>query len=185
MALSKADKHALASSYAEHFADAKNVIVIKQEGLPVNAMNALRKDVTRNNGMLKVVKKRLLLKSLEHTSLEMIELETLQDSVAVLCAYDDEYAPLKAVNNHNKSYTKDKHEYGFTYVGGRFSNEWKDAEHVSVLANIPSQEELISKLLYLIKYPLQSLAVVTNAIAQKSGDENTLVKDLIASDTQE
>lgn len=48
------------------------------------------------------------------------------------------------------------------------------------LADIPSQEELISKLLYLIKYPVQGLAMVADQIAQKATDENMLVKDLVA-----
>jgi hypothetical protein len=35
------------------------------------------------------------------------------------------------------------------------------------LANVPSKEELISKLMFLLKYPMQSLASVADQIAKK------------------
>lgn len=148
-------------------------------------MSEVRKDLAREKGMYKVVKKRVFLKSLEGTDLEMIEIDTLADSVAIVVSYEDDYAPLKAVNNHNKAFKKAKQEYGFDYLGGWFDGKRHDGEHVTELANIPSQEELISKLLYLIKYPLQSLAMVADQIAQKATDENALVKDLVAPQTEE
>lgn len=180
MALTKAAKRDLAKTYQTYLADAKNVVVLKQKGVPVNAMTQVRKSLASENGMYKVVKKRVFLKSLEGTDLEMVELDTLADSVAIVVSYDDEYAPLKAVNNHNKTFQKDKQEYGFDYLGGWFDGKRHDADHVTELANIPSKDELISKLLYLIKSPIQSLAMVADQIAQKATDENTLVKDLVA-----
>lgn len=184
MALTKAAKKDLAQAYQESFADAKTVIVVKQSGVPVNAMSEIRKELARDNGTYTVVKKRVFLKSLEGTQLEMISLDDLNDSVAIVISYEDEFAPLKVVNNHNKSFKKDKKEYGFEFLGGWFDGQWKDAAHVTELADIPSQEELISKLLYLIKYPLQSLTMVADQIAKKATDENTLVKDLVAPATE-
>jgi hypothetical protein len=40
---------------------------------------------------------------------------------------------------------------------------------VEELANVPTKEELYSKLCYLFNYPLQSFAVVLNEIAKKNG----------------
>lgn len=117
MALTKAAKKDLAQAYKESFADAKTIIVVKQQGVPVNAMSDVRKELGRDNGTYKVVKKRVFLKALENTDLEMIELDTLNDSVAVVIAYEDEYAPLKVVNNHNKAFKKAKEEYGFEFLG--------------------------------------------------------------------
>lgn len=38
------------------------------------------------------------------------------------------------------------------------------------MANVPSKEELISKLMFLLKYPMQSLASVVDQIAKKDGE---------------
>jgi len=64
MALTKAAKKDLAKAYQESFADAKTIIVVKQSGVPVNAMSEMRKELARDNGTYKVVKKRVFLKSI-------------------------------------------------------------------------------------------------------------------------
>jgi len=51
--------------------------------------------------MYKVVKKRVFLKAIESTDNESVDESLLEDSVAILCAYDDEYAPLKVVHKNN------------------------------------------------------------------------------------
>jgi len=130
-------------------------------------MSYIRKDLIDKNATYKVVKKRVLIKSLQWTKLEAIALESLEGSVAMMCAYDDEFAPLKVVHQHNTSYKKAKLEFGFEYVGGRFDGKRQDGSYVMELATISSKEELLSKLLYLIKYPIQSLAVALNEVAKK------------------
>jgi len=42
---------------------------------------------------------------------------------------------------------------------------------VSELANVPTKEELLSKLCYLFNYPLQSFACVLSEIAKKNGGD--------------
>lgn len=96
------------------------------------------------------------MKALADSGYEDVNVDVLDQSVALLCAYDDEYAPLKVVANKNKEYQADKAiEYGFDYIGGWFDKQWFDGEYVSELANIPSKDELIGKFLYLLKYPMQ------------------------------
>jgi hypothetical protein len=45
----------------------------------------------------------------------------------------------------------------------------RSGKYVSDMANLPSKEELISKLLFMLKYPVQSLTSVLDQIAKKSG----------------
>jgi hypothetical protein len=56
-----------------------------------------------------------------------------------------------------------------TFLWGRFGKKRESAEYVSDLANIPSKEELLSKLAYLFNYPLTSFACVLSEIAKKLG----------------
>lgn len=179
MALTKKRKLELAVEYKQYIRDAKNIVVIKQSGIPVNEMNSVRMDLDEKNWLYKVVKKRVLLKGLEETDLEAVELTTLDGSVAILCSFGDEYEPLKVLANHNKDYKKKKKEFGFDYVGGWFDGKWHDSLFVSELATLPSKEELIAKLLYMIQYPIQGLAVSLDQISKKWSDE-TKVGDLLA-----
>ena len=49
MALTKQDKIKLASQYQSHFDEAKNIVIIRQIGVPVNEMNYIRKDLIDKN----------------------------------------------------------------------------------------------------------------------------------------
>ena len=56
-----------------------------------------------------------------------------------------------------------------TFVGGWFGKKRESAEYVNELANVPSKDELLSKLAYLFNYPLTSFACVISEIAKKLG----------------
>jgi ribosomal protein L10 len=43
---------------------------------------------------------------------------------------------------------------------------WKEGSYVTEIASLPSKEELISKLLFLLKYPVGSFARVINEVAK-------------------
>lgn len=79
----------------------------------------------------------------------------------------EDFAPLKVIQKMNKLYKTANARSSFTFLGGWYGKEWKDAEYVSQLASIPSKEELLGKLLFLLKTPVQSLAAVLDKIAEK------------------
>ena len=85
----------------------------------------------------------------------------------VLYAKSDEYGPLKMVNKFAKGFAKGE-VASFKFLGAWYDKKWHDGEYVTDLANIPSKEELISKLAYLFNYPLQSFACVVNEVAKKT-----------------
>jgi ribosomal protein L10 len=45
-------------------------------------------------------------------------------------------------------------------LGGWFDKEWRGADYVKVLSQIPSKEELVWKFLYMVKYPIQGFVTV-------------------------
>jgi len=185
MALTKKQKLQLAEQYKDYLAKAKNVVVVKQSWVPVNDMTVIRKWLFGVDGMYKVVKKRVFLKAIESTDNESVDESLLEDSVAILCAYDDEYAPLKVVHKNNTWFKKEKKKYGFEYVGGWFDGKRESAEHVAELASIPSKEELVAKLLYLMKYPIQSFAVALTELEKKAEWKDCKVSDLVEKKSEE
>ncbi|USN56005.1 MAG: hypothetical protein H6765_05685 [Candidatus Peribacteria bacterium] len=94
----------------------------------------------------------------------------MEGSVAVLYSYNeaDRHAPLKIVHKHNKLWKKEKAPYSIDFVGGWYDKVWQDAAYVAELANLPSKEELVGKLLYLLNHPVSSLARAIQAIADAS-----------------
>jgi len=75
-----------------------------------------------------------------------------------------------------KAFKKDKKGSEFSFIGGWFEKKWQDGNYVDELANVPTKEELLSKLCYLFNYPLQSFACVISEVAKKNGGEVEEVK---------
>lgn len=169
MAISKDQKKQLMQQYIEDLSSANNVVVMKQDKVSVNNATRLRKDIASANGRYNVIRKRIFIKALKEAGCDEVELEKLEGSVVAL--YDaessEQYNPLKAVNKSIKLFKKEDKWTSLTFLWGWFDKKWQSAEYVSELANLPSKEELISKLLYLLKYPLQSFACVIDQVAKK------------------
>jgi large subunit ribosomal protein L10 len=167
MAITKQQKVALVSQYANDLGDAKNVVLIKQSGVSVNDSNTLRMSLTDVWGKFNVIRKRLFLKSLENSGLEMVNHDALDGAVVAVYATEDEYAPMKAIQKFIKDSKKADKKHTIEYVGGWFDKEWKDGAYVQALATLPSKEELVGKLLFLLKHPVQKLVGTLDAIANK------------------
>ena len=107
--------------------------------------------------------------ALKEAGYENVAEGELEGSVVVLYANGEEYAPMKVVNKYAKEFAADKESNASVkFLGWWYDKKWHNAEYVNELANIPSREELLSKLAYLFNYPLQSVACVIDQIAKKA-----------------
>lgn len=102
-------------------------------------------------------------RSLTEAGYELESVDQLEGSVAVLM-YNEDIAPLKQIDTYLKSWKKEKKDYAIGYAGGWFEKSWQDGEYVKVLSTLPGKDELVSKLLYMLNYPLQGFAGVNNNI---------------------
>lgn len=170
MAITKQQKFDLVSGYAKDLASAKNVVLVKQSGIAVNDSNSLRMSLAEVGGKFNVVRKRLFIRSVADAGLETVAHELLDGAVVALYATEDEYAPMKEVQKFIKAAKKADKKCSIEYVGGWFDKEWKDGAYVSALATLPSKEELVGKLLFLLKHPVQKLVGTLDAIAKKDGE---------------
>jgi len=177
MAISKEKKKDLVEQYINDLKSSASAVVIQQTGVPVSIMTQVRKDLTEVDWKLNVVRKRLFMRATKAAKLEDISLDELEGSIAVLYAGADEYGPLKAINKAVKQLKKEFNGWSsITFLGGWFEKSWKWWDYVSELANIPSREELLSKLVYLLNYPVQSFAATLNQITEK-GDGGLDIKE--------
>lgn len=167
MTITKEKKNQLLAKYKEDLSSATNAVIVKQSGIPVTLANKIRMELKTADGNMNIIKKRIFLKALKDAGLEGINVETLEGSVFALYAKENEFGPLKVINKYLKEFKKANKGSEFTFLGGWFEKKWQAGEYVNELANVPTKEELISKLCYLFNYPLQSFAAVLNEIAKK------------------
>jgi large subunit ribosomal protein L10 len=52
-------------------------------------------------------------------------------------------------------------------LGGWQSGKRQDKQYVTELANLPSKAELVSKLLFLLQYPIKTVAYTLSQVAEK------------------
>ena len=176
MAITKVQKKDLVKQYVQDLQDAKNLIVFKQSGLAVSTDADIRREVREEDGKYNVIRKRLFIRALEEAGYPEANLENLPGSAVAVYAKWDEYAPLKVINKYLKEFNKNKEiDTKFEFLWGWFDKEWKDAEFVTEMANIPSREELLSKLVWLFNYPVQSLTSVLDQIAKKKEEGGDVI----------
>ena len=168
MPLSKKQKQELVQDYQKKLSDAQNVVVLRQKNVSVNDINTLRIETEAQNSQLSVIKKKIFLKSLDQTWYEAVDLSVLDGSVVLLYLHNTEdYSPLKLIEKYTKNNKKEQKPWSLEFVWAWFNKSWKDSEYVQTISSLPSKEELISKFLYLLKFPIQWTAAVLDKIREK------------------
>lgn len=188
MAITKKKKQDLIKQYVQDLQEAKNLVIFKQSGLSVSTDADIRREVRETEWKYNVVRKRLFLRALKEAGYPEINLDQIPGSAVAVYSKWDEYAPLKVINKYSKEFDKDKKiETKFEFLWWWFDKEWKDAEYVNEMANIPSKEELLSKLVWIFNYPVQSLTSVLDQIAKKKeeGWDATPVAEETKEETKE
>lgn len=167
MTITKAKKDELLAKYKNDLNGATNAVIVKQSGIPVTLANKIRMELKNANGEMNIIKKRIFLRALKDAGLEDVNVDTLEGAVFALYAHENEFGPLKVINKYLKEFKKENKGSELSFIGWWFEKKWQGNEYVNELANVPTKEELLSKLCYLFNYPLQSFACVLSEIAKK------------------
>ena len=136
--------------------DASAVYFAEYHGLNVEDINTLRKLFFEKNIEFRVSKNTLLKIACKNNNYNEID-EFLSGSTAVAFAYDDPSLPAKVF----KDFTK---ENDLPNVKGMiFDGNILDGEQFDKIANLPSKEELLSKLVMLLDSPMLNLALTVKS----------------------
>lgn len=160
MALKKAKKVEIVSDLEKSLADAQSVVFVKFDKLTVADANALRRSLQKENVGYSVAKKTLLKRALVSKSIAG-EIPELQGQVAVAFGVDP-IASARGVYEFAKT-----HKENISILGGVYEGKYVDAGMMTSMATIPSREVLLSQIAFLLKSPMQRLAVAVNAVALK------------------
>ena len=138
--------------------------VVDYRGLTVAEDTALRKALREAGVQYKVFKNTLIKRAAEGTDFAQLD-PVLDGPTALAVSKDDATAAARIFAKFAK--TSPKLEFKGAAVEGKFY----DAKAVQALAEIPSREELLGRLLGSIKSPVTNFARVLNQIAQKGDGE--------------
>ena len=157
MAVTKAKKAEQVEKLTKDLKDVSNVVVATYTKLTVSQDYELRKAMRGVGAKYQVVKNTLAERAAKGTKVEGA-LKELAGVTSIAYTTGDPVAMAKALTK----YAKDTPE--FTFKVGVVEGRVVTIKEIEALATMPSKEELMSKLLFLINAPAQRLATAINAV---------------------
>lgn len=160
MAKTRDQKKEMVSILENISKESKSVVFVNFTKFLVKDETALRNKLRQSGVSYKVVKKTLLKKGFDKSSItgEMPELEGM-----VAVAYgDDLIAPAREVYDFQKT-RKDN----VAIVGGVFEGKYMNKEEMMSIATIPSTQVLYGQFVNLINTPIQQFVTALSKIAEK------------------
>ena len=141
---------------------AKSIIIVDARGLSVESDTILRKKLREAGVDYKVYKNSMMNFALEGS--EFAELSKFLAGPSTFAfSYDDPMLAAKIISKELKAMPD------LEFKAGYMEGALYDAEGVKAVANIPSRDELLSRLLGSLKSPMSSFARVIGQIAEKQG----------------
>ena len=142
--------------------DDQSVVLVDYRGLTVEQDTQLRKSLREAGVTYKVYKNTMMNFAFKGTQFEGLS-EYLEGPSAMAYSTEDATAPARVLAQFAK--TADKLEIKAGVVEGTVY----DAKGMAAIANIPSRDVLISKLLGSLQSPITNFARVMNQLAEKGG----------------
>jgi large subunit ribosomal protein L10 len=160
MALTRAQKQEIVERYEGGLAQAPHAFLITFQGIKVNDVTELRARVRAAGGSYEVVKNTLALRAIDGKPLAALS-TTFAGPVAVVYTEGDAVAVAKALTEFAKTVP------AIVFRGGIVDGKPIAANEVEQIAKLPSREELIAKLLYLLQSPMSRLVRTLAAIPRE------------------
>jgi large subunit ribosomal protein L10 len=157
MPLTKQQKTELVEHYREGMATAPHAFLVDYKGISVPQVTELRAKIRDTGGQYLVVKNTLALRAIEGGPMDQLR-ELFDGPVAVAFSHDDAVGLAKALSESAKTIP------AIQVRGGLVNGQQVAGDQLQAIASLPSREELIAKLLYLLQSPITRLARVLAAI---------------------
>jgi len=141
------------------FDSVPNAFLVDFKGMTVAEDAQLREAVAKAKITYRVVKNTLARLAVEGTPLEPIR-DQFVGTTAIATSPDDPVQTAKVLTDFAKDHAK------FVFKAGIVDGRVIDVTDIEKLAKMPSKEELISKMMFLINSGAQRLATVTSGVAR-------------------
>jgi len=169
------NKKVVVEEIREKFSNAKSAILVDYRGLTVGEATELRSKFREAGVEYKVYKNNLMKLAIKESSFEGLTAD-LKGPSAVAFGYEDPVTPAKIV----KDFAKD--HKNLELKAGVVEGLYYDTAKIIEIADIPSREVLLSRLVGSFQAPISSFAYVIKSIADKrleNGEENVQLADAV------
>jgi len=139
--------------------DAQAAVIAEYRGLTVEQMKVLRREAHENNVYLRVVKNTLLKRAVQDTDFSCLD-EHLVGPLA-FAASEDPVAVAKVLNKYAKEYD------AFEIKAGSMAGSLLSEGDIKALAQLPSREELLAKLMGTMQAPIAKFVQTLNEVPTK------------------
>ena len=162
MSLNRNEKAAVVEEVSAQAGKSQTLVLAEYRGLTVAQTDALRKQAREKGVYLHVLKNTLARRAVADTPFA-----GLADQMVGPLVYgisEDPVAAAKVLNDFAKVDNK------IVIKAGSYDGKVLGTAEVAELASIPSREELLSKLLFVMQAPVSGMARVLAAVAEKKGE---------------
>ncbi|QND87179.1 LSU ribosomal protein L10p (P0) [Chromobacterium vaccinii] len=163
MSLNIEDKKAVVQAVSAELAGAQTLVIAEYRGIEVSSMTKLRAQARESGVYLRVLKNTLVRRAVEGTP--FAELADQMVGPLVYAISVDPVAAAKVLHQFAKADDK------IVVKAGSYEGKVLSAAQVAELASIPSREELLSKLLYVMQAPVAGFARALAALSDKKQAE--------------
>ena len=150
MPLTREQKKSLAETYEGALAQAPHVFLVDFSGVSVPQATDLRNRLREAGGRYVVVKNRIALRAIEGQALDGLR-DQFQGPTAAAFGDGDAVSIAKALTEFAKEVP------ALEFKGGLVNGQAVEAADIQEIATLPSREELIAKLLFLMQSPVSRL----------------------------
>lgn len=159
MSLNLEQKKQVVEDVSAVIENSQAAIVAEYRGLTVEEMTALRREAHNNGVYLKVVKNTLLRRAVEGSDFACLD-EHFVGPLA-FAASDDPAAVAKILNKFEKEYD------ALSVKAGAMSGSLLSESDIKALAELPSREELLAKLMGTMQAPVAKFVQTLNEVPTK------------------
>ena len=141
------------------FTESPHALLVGFQGIKVEADERLRRELRQAGLTYRVVKNTLAIRAAKGTPMERVS-DNFTGPTAVALSKNDPVTLAKVLSK----WAKDSPV--FSFKAGVVEGQVIAPSEIADLANLPSKEELISKVMYVLNSGAQRMAVVTAAVAR-------------------
>jgi large subunit ribosomal protein L10 len=153
------DKKAVVAEVSAQVANAETIAIAEYRGIEVGDLTVLRKKARESGVYLRVLKNTLVRRAVAGTPFAGLADQMVGPLIYSISA--DPVAAAKVLNDFAKSNDK------LVLKAGSYAGKVLDKAGVQALASVPSREELLSKLLYVMQAPVAGFARALDALAKQ------------------
>jgi large subunit ribosomal protein L10 len=157
--LTKQKKEKFVETISSEISGANGLILLNFKGLNFEKSNALRKSMKQQSNRYRVVKNRLLKIALEKNNINELN-DLLVEETGIIFVFNNFTQLAKDI----KKLIKSADYQALKLKGAYFDGRMLTADEVLQIADLPSREELLTKMLFTLKAPISNTVYLFNNI---------------------